>query len=295
MKHKVLLTAPYMQQDLDRFLDFFAKNDISIDVPYIEERMNEEKLLEIIENYDGAITGDDEFTRKVFEKALNLKVISKWGTGINSIDSHPVADTVMAYILGFSRNIIQSDKLMKAGQWQKIRGKSLSEQTIGIIGLGNIGTQVARRANAFNMNILGNDIREIPSVLIEQYNIKIVSKDELYANSDYISLNCDLNKTNYHLLDKSAFLKMNRKPYIINTARGPLIKEEDLITALEDNNISGVGLDVYEHEPLPIDSILRTMDNCILSAHNSNSSPKYWDIVHENTLKNLLKGLKGCK
>lgn len=310
MKYRVLITAPYMQQEIEKFTQFFRENDIDILLPPIVERMDEAGLLEIIDSYDGVASGDDEFTERVFKKAERLKVVSKWGTGINSIDlaaankygvkvyntpnafSHPVADTVLGFMLSFSRNIISSDKAMKEGGWVKIKGKTLSEQTLGIIGLGNVGSQVAKRANAFNMTILANDIGEIPSVIREQYNIKMVTKEELYKNSDFISLNCDLNETNHHMLAEAAFEMMDRKPVVINTARGGLVKEDDLINALKSKKISGAALDVFEMEPLPLDSPLRYMENCILSSHNSNSSPRYWGYVHENTLKNLLRGLR---
>ncbi|WP_186429896.1 NAD(P)-dependent oxidoreductase [Clostridium sp. BSD9I1] len=309
MKWKVLVTAPYMQKEIDRFEEFFKENEIEIDVPLVEERMEEAQLIDIIEKYDGVISGDDRFTEKVFAKAKKLKVISKWGTGIDSIDrnaaktygvkvcntpdafSHPVADTVMAMILSFSRTIIPSDKAMKNREWIKIKGKALSEQTIGIIGMGNIGMRVARRAQAFGMKIISNDIREISNAVKEQYDIEEVSKEELYKRADYITLNCDLNETSYHLLTEKEFAKMERKPIIINTARGPIIKEKDLVEALKNNMVSGAGLDVFEFEPLPKDSPLRSMENVILSSHNSNSSPKYWEKVHQNTLNNLLKGL----
>ncbi len=309
MKYRILVTAPYMQQEIEKFTQFFIENNIEISLPKIIERMDEEGLLRVIGEFDGVISGDDEFTEKVFKEARKLKVISKWGTGINSIDleaakkygvkvfntsnafSHPVADTVLGFILSFSRNIISSDKTMKEGKWMKIKGKTLAEQTLGIIGLGNVGTQVAKRANAFNMKIVANDIREIPGVIREQYNITMVTKEELYSTSDFISINCELNGKNHHMLAGDVFEIMDKKPVIINTARGGLIKETDLVDALRNNKISGVGLDVFEIEPLPVDSPLRHMQNCILSSHNSNSSPKYWEYVHENTLKNLLIGL----
>lgn len=311
MKWKVMVSAPYMLQEMEKFNYFFAENDIDVFVPDVKERMEESMLLPIIHEFDGVVCGDDRFTEAVFEKATRLKVISKWGTGIDSINlaaaakhnvkvyntpdafSHPVSDTVLGLILNFSRNIMASDKLMKSGQWYKIKGKTLSEQTLGIIGLGDVGTRVAKKAHAFGMKILANDIRKISPVIIEQYDIEMVTKEELYRRSDFITLNCDLNETSYHLLTEKEFKLMERKPVIINTSRGPVIKEDDLIKALENNQISGAGLDVFEVEPLPLDSKLRTMDNVILSAHNTNSSPKYWDRVHENTLNNLLKGLRG--
>ncbi|MFW6312192.1 MAG: NAD(P)-dependent oxidoreductase, partial [Nanoarchaeota archaeon] len=226
MKWDVLISAPYMQKELDDYIEFFENNDINIDVPEVNERLEENELLEIIDKYHGVVSGDDEFTERVFKKADDLKVISKWGTGIDSIDleaakkydvevyntpdafSHPVADTVFGFILTFLRNIIEMDKEMKEGKWNKIKGKSLSEVTLGIIGVGNVGSQVARRANSFNMKILGSDIRKIKSILIEEYDINMVSKEELYKKSDIISLNCDLNETSYHLLTKTEFSKM---------------------------------------------------------------------------------------
>lgn len=309
MKWKVLVTAPYMQAEIDKFIDFFKEHDIEIDVPDVKERLEEEQLLPIIENYDGVVSGDDRFTEKVYMAAKKLKVVSKWGTGIDSINkdiaekygvkvyntpnafSHPVSDTVIGFMLSFSRTIIDSDRTMKEGNWIKIKGKTLGEQTLGIIGLGNVGLQVAKRAHAFGMKIIANDVKTIDADILKEYDIEMVSKDYLYKESDFISLNCDLNNTTYHLLTLNEFSKMNRKPVIINTARGPIIKEDDLIKALENGYISGTGLDVYEYEPLPIDSPLRKMNNAILSSHNSNSSPKYWNYVHENTLNNLLKGL----
>ena len=308
-KWKILVSAPYMQKELYRFINIFEKFNLEITVPNVEERMEECELLNIIDKFDGVICGDDRFTEAVYKKAVKLKVISKWGTGIDSIDqtlnkkygiiicntpdafSHPVSDTVLALILEFSRNISRSDQVMKNGDWTKITGKTLSEQTLGIIGLGNVGTQVAKRASAFNMNIIVNDIRTVPSVICEQYNIKLVSKDELYKSSDFISINCDLNDSSYHLLSLNEFKKMKKKPIIINTARGPIINEKDLIEALNKNFIRGAGLDVFEFEPLPNDSPLRKMDNVRLSSHNSNSSPKYWDKVHINTINNLLSVL----
>jgi len=309
MGKKVLVSAPYVQKEIDKFRDLFIKHNIDISLPEVREKLSENELLEIISNFDGAVCGDDAFTRRVMLSAKKLKVISKWGTGINSIDvkaaeelgikvcntinafSHPVADTTLAYMLAFARNVISSDAQMKRGVWEKINGFSLSEKTLGIIGLGNIGTQVAKRANAFNMNIIANDIREIPSIILEQYDISMVSKEEIYQNADFITLHCDLNNSSYQMLNNETFTKMKKRPYIINTARGGLIVHKDLLQSLDKEIISGAGLDVFEKEPLPADDRLLQKRNVILAPHNSNNSPKYWAIVHENTLMNLIRYL----
>lgn len=310
MKWKVLVSAPYLKIDLDRFKPWFSEHDMDIDVAEQKERMEEADLLPVIEKYDGVVCGDDRFTEEVYKRAKNLKVISKWGTGIDSINkdiaekygvkvfntpdafSHPVADTVLAFMLAFSRNLLAHDKLMKEGNWDKIKGKTLGEQTLGIIGCGNVGTRVARRASAFGMRIMAYDIKKVPAHVCEQYGIEQVSLDELLCEADFISTNCDLNETSRHILSSEQFAKMKNTAVVINTARGGVIDEDALISALEEKRIAGCGLDVYEMEPLPVDSPLRRMDNAILLPHNSNSSPHYWEHVHVNTLNNLLKGLE---
>ena len=307
---RVLISAPYMQLEFSKLENIFKEKNVYTFLPQILEKISEEELLDIIGDFDGVIAGDDPFTYRVFEKAKRLKVVSKWGTGINSIDleaarhfnvkicntpnafSHPVADTALAFMLSFARRIIDTDIQMKKGIWDKIPGHTLSEMTLGIIGLGNIGSQVAKRANAFNMKILANDVREIHPLIIEQYNISMVSKDEIYENANYISIHCDLNDESYHLLNREAFKQMKNKPYIINTARGGHIAQNDLLEALEAGLVSGAGLDVFEDEPIEKGNPILLRSDVILAPHNSNNSPKYWDIVHRNTIKNLFKYLE---
>lgn len=306
---KVLLTAPYMLMEVEKFHDFFKAHNLDVTITNVIERMSEQELLDIIEDYEGVISGDDAFTRAVLSKAKKLKVISKWGTGINTIDckaakefgikvcntlnafSHPVADTALAFMLDFARDVSANTDNIKNGIWEKTRCFTLGEKTLGIIGVGNVGVQVAKRANAFGMKILGNDIRPIPAVILEQYNIEMVEKNQIYEYADIITIHCDLNADTDHLLNNDTFAQMKRKPYIINTARGGHIEHNALIQALETGVISGAGLDVFENEPVPADDKLLQFDNVVLAPHNSNSSPKYWDLVHKSTLKNLIENI----
>ncbi len=309
MKKKVLISAPYFIPVVDRYREIFEENDIEVVVADVNERLSEKELLDVISDIDGVICGDDRFTEKVLAVAKRLKVISKWGTGIDSIDrdacarfnidvkntpnafTEPVSDSVMCYILCFARKIPWMDKAMKSGVWEKIPGISLKEATLGIIGMGNIGKAVARKASAFGMRLLGNDIKEIDKGFVSYYGVEMVEKEYLYKESDFISLNCDLNEYSFHLIDKVALKQMKKRPFIINTARGAIVKEMDLVEALNQGIVAGVGLDVFEREPLPSDSPLLKMDNVLLAPHNSNSSPSAWERVHENTVKNLLEGL----
>ena len=313
MKWKVLISAPYMQKEIDKLSHIFEEDNIDIDLPPVKEKLSEAELLPIIGKYDGTICGDDDFTEKVLRKAKKLKVIVKWGTGIDSIDqgaakhlgipvyntpnafSEPVSDTVMGFVLSFARNIPWSDQMMKSGGWEKTRCYSLSEQIIGIIGVGNVGQLVARKANAFGMQIYGNDIKEIPEEITKPLNIMMVDKKTLLRQSDYVSLNCDLNETSYHLISKPQFQLMKNTAILINTARGTIINEPDLIQALENKIITGAALDVFETEPLPQDSPLGRFENCLLSSHNANNSPLYWQKVHENSIKNLINELNSVK
>lgn len=310
MKWKVLISAPYLQQAMPRFQSFFQEHGIEPVVPPVNERLEEHDLLRWAADVDGVIAGDDRFTKRVLQAASKLKVISKWGTGIDSIDrdtcrhlgiavrntpnafSEAVADTVMGYLLCFSRNLVSQNRQMKAGAWQKIPGRTLQECTLGIIGVGNAGKTVAKRATGFGMRLLGNDPVAMPTDFLMQTRIQMVKLSELLKQSDFVSLNCDLNPTSYHLMSDTQFALMKPGAVLINTARGPVVDEPALIRALETGSLGGAALDVFEDEPLHPGSPLRSFDNVLLAPHNANSSPAAWKRVHENTLHNLLEELR---
>lgn len=306
----VLMTAPYMIPFLDRFRPVLADYGVELIVPDVNERMEEADLLNYAGQFDGTICGDDRYTARVIEACLpRLRVISKWGTGIDSIDSEtctrlgvkvgrtlnafttPVADSVLGYMLAFSRRGPWMDAAMKRGEWEKIPGKALSESVLGVIGVGNIGKAVTRRARAFGMKVLGIDIIDIDHVFVSESGIEMTNLEYLLSNSDFISINCDLNPTSYHLINANTLALMKPTVVLINTARGPIVEENALVTALSNGVVGGAALDVFEHEPLPLDSPLLKMDNVMLAPHNSNSSPAAWERVHWSTIRNLLDGL----
>ncbi|MCS3662064.1 NAD(P)-dependent oxidoreductase [Salinibacter ruber] len=311
MAHKVLISAPYMQPEVDRFRPVFDEYGIEVFVPQVEERLEEEELLEWIEDIDGVICGDDRFTERVLDAAPNLEVIAKWGTGIDSIDqeacrergvavcntpdafSEPVADTVLGYILCFARNLPWMDKAMKDGVWKKIDGFALREATLGVVGVGDVGKTVVQRAEAFGMRVLGNDRVDLPSTFLQTHEVEMVDKPTLFRESDFVSLNTDLNETSRHLVDAQVLSQMKDDAILINASRGPVVDEEALVEALRAGEIRGAALDVFEREPLPEDSPLRSMDNVMLAPHNANSSPEAWEFVHRNTVQNLLRELVG--
>jgi D-3-phosphoglycerate dehydrogenase len=311
MKWNVLLSAPYMVPFADRFVPELEAAGCRVTVAPVVERLEEADLLRLMPDMDGIICGDDRLTRRVIESLPRLKVISKWGTGVDSIDrqacidrgvrlcntpdafSTPVADSTLGYILAFSRRLVEMDRAMHAGEWRKIHGRALHECTLGIVGVGNIGRAVARRARAFGMRILGCDIRPIPPGVLSESVIEPVDLGRLLAESDFITLHCDLNSTSRHLLRAETLARTKRGAIVLNLARGPCIHEQALVQALESGQIGGAAMDVFEEEPLPAASPLRRMPNVLMSPHNSNSSATAWERVHRSTIDQLLAALRG--
>lgn len=312
-KLRVLITAPPILPSVPEYLPLLAEVGVEGFVPDFDviESLSEEELNRLLVDVDGILCGDDAISKAVLEKANKLKVVSKWGTGIDSIDSkaaaelgitvrrvedafaNPVSDTVLTYILMFARQVIQKHQLVRDGDWRKVKSFSLSEQTLGVIGVGHIGKAVIERARAFGMKVYGCDTKSMSEDYIHHSGIEMVSREQLFSESDFISLNCDLNKTSQHILDADAFKQMKSTACVINTARGSLIDETALVEALQSGQIGGAGLDVFEVEPLPDDSPLCQMDNVWLSPHNSNASPSVFKRVDQVSINNLLSSL-GC-
>jgi len=295
---------------IERFRPIFAAYGVELIVPQVNERLSEAEILAYAGHFDGALCGDDRYTARALQACLpRLKVISKWGTGIDSIDRQaaarlgiqvrntpnaftlPVADSVLGYILAFARQQPWMDRAMKAGAWQKIPGRSLSELTLGVIGVGNVGKAVLRRAHGFGMRLLGNDIVEVAPDFVVEQGVEMTRLEDLLGRADFISLNCDLNPTSHHLINENTLSLCKPGAVLINTARGPIVDEPALVGALQSGHLAGAALDVFEIEPLPLDSPLLKMEQVLLAPHNSNSSPAAWERVHWNTIHNLLDGL----
>ena len=308
MSFKVLVSAPPILPHVEEYKDLCLKKGVELFTPEFDvtESLNEEELISLLKDADGILCGDDDLNAKVLNKSKNLKVISKWGTGIDSIDSisakklkirvlkvldvfaAPLSDTVLAYILMISRKINEKDFVVRNNNWSKIPSFTLSERTLGILGLGHIGSELARKASALGMKVSYFDIRDIESNIP---NVQNVSFETLLKDSDFISIHCDLNKTSKYMFSNNEFKLMKEDSILINTARGSIIKEEHLIIALEEKKIGGACLDVFEEEPLSDDSPLKKFENVYLSPHNSNASPTVFRKVHWKAIENIFIGL----
>jgi len=310
MKYKILISAPYLIPVVEHYRPMLQKHGCEVLIADVNERLEESDLLPIMGDIDGVICGDDKFTARVLAAAPRLKVLSKWGTGIDSLDqeecarrgvairnipnafSDPVGDTVLGWMLSFARRFQEQTDDMRNGGWHKLPGHALNEKTLGVIGVGNTGKAVIRRAHAFGMHILGNDIADVDRDFVTQHNVEMTNLDSLLKRADYVSLNCTLNPTSEFIMNSKTLALLKPDAVLMNAARGPLIREVDLVEALEAGQIKAAALDVFENEPLPLDSKLRTLPNVMLSAHNANSSPFAWSRVHERAIENMLQVLE---
>ncbi len=306
---KVLVTAPRAQSVIERYEQELGLAGCELVVRCPAERLEEDDLLPLVGDVDGIICGDDRLTKRVLDAAPRLRAISKWGTGIDSIDlaearrrgisvsnspgafSEPVADTVMGYVLLFARQPDRMADDMRAGRWQRRSLRALQECTLGIIGCGNSGRAVARRASAFGMRTLAYDVRQPEAEVVRALGLAMVPLDALLRDSDFVTLHADLRLDNQHLIDASRLALMKPSAVLINTARGGLVDEAALVAALRDRRIAGAALDVFEIEPLPETSPLRSLPNVYLSPHNANASALAAERVHTNSIRNLLQAL----
>jgi D-3-phosphoglycerate dehydrogenase len=248
--------------------------------------MPPEEFLEVVRDVDGlVIRSATKVTAKVLEAATRLKVVGRAGTGLDNVDipeatrrgivvmNTPGGNTIttaehaISMMLALARNIPQAAHSMREGRWEKKRfqGREVYNKTLGIIGLGRIGTVVASRAQGLKMRILGYD-PFVKKEMVTSCGVEVVSLDELFARSDFITLHTPKTKDTTHLINREAFKKMKRGVMIINCARGGLIDEEALKEALEEGIVAGAALDVFEKEP-PVGSPLLLMGNVICTPH----------------------------
>jgi glyoxylate reductase len=277
------------------------------------------EILKNIRNKDGILCMlSDKIDAEVMAAAgPKLKVISSYSTGVDHIDvdeatkrgihvtftsnilAEATADLTFALILALARKIIEANEFTKRKQWKVgwmpnlLLGTEVYGMTLGIIGLGRIGTAVARRAKGFNMKIIYHNRSTRNSQIESELKAEYVDINYILEQSDFLSIHTTLNNDSFHLLDESKFRKMKKTACIINTARGQIINESDLIKAIKNNWIAGAGLDVYEKEPLSNSNPLLKMKNVIVLPHIGSATYQTRSKMSEVAVQNLLNILKG--
>lgn len=309
MTLRALITCPQMLLHGDEFVARLAAVGVTADTPEVVQQLSEDELVAIIDQYDGTIVGDDPYTARVIAKADRLRIIAKWGVGVDNIDleaaaargirvmntpgvfGDEVSDVTIGYAILLARQLHVTDARVRVGEWPKIRGFSLGGRTLGVVGLGSIGQAVVRRALAHDLRVLGYDIAEAQRTRGAALGAEVGPLTALLARSDIVALCCPLTPATRHLMNASAFGMLRPGAYLINAARGGLVDESALVDSLRSGRLAGAALDVFEVEPLPSDSPLRTFPSVILGAHNASNTADAVARVNEMALLNLLAGL----
>jgi len=306
---KILITPRSFASTSDKPMKMLTEKGYEIQLNDIGRPYKKEEMLNLVSDIDGIIMGIDELSAEIIEKANKLKVISRYGTGLDNIDINmatnkkiivtntptanldAVADLTFGLILSLARRIPEADKKTKSGKWEKIIGKSVWKKTVGIIGLGNIGKQVVKRAKGFEMNILVFDIVE-DKKFAQKFGIKYVNLEELLRKSDYITIHIPLNDATRNMISYEEFEKMKKGAFLINTSRGGIVDEEALYDALRNNKLRGAALDVYNSEP-PRESTLKELDNVIMTPHIGAYTEEAIENMSIQAAQNLIDVLEG--
>jgi D-3-phosphoglycerate dehydrogenase len=248
--------------------------------------LKEEDLLKMVGEYDAIVAGVDEYTARVLDAAKNLKILARYGVGVDNVDleaatrngiivtytpganTNAVAEHTFALIMALVRDIPKLNEAGKQGLWGKGRGlgRELRGKTLGIIGLGRIGRTVAEIAKGFGMTVIAYSPR-VPREEAEKLGIKLVSLEELLSTADIVSIHTSMSPEKYHMIGERELRMMKKTAYLVNTARGELIDEAALVKALKEGWIAGAALDVLEKEPPPPDSELLKLENIIITPH----------------------------
>jgi len=273
-----------------------------------------------IKTIDGLICFPyDKIDKKMIDSATNLKVISTYSVGFDHIDiNHAIkkkihvgytpevltdatADLAFTLILDVMRRVSEGDKIIRSGKWRQIYGAydyvgiDLQGKTLGILGLGRIGSTLAKRVKAFDMKIIYHNRKRVSKSREKALGIKYVSQDKLITQSDVISIHVPHTEQTNELFDAKVFKKMKNTAFLINTARGKIIKEKDLVSALKRKTIAGAGLDVFESEPIGKNHPLTKIPNVVLAPHIGSSTKKTREQMARITVKNLNLGINGKK
>ncbi len=258
------------------------------------DAVTEDEIIEAAKDADAIITGAAKMTRRVIEALPKCKAIVRYGIGYDTIDVEAATDNgilmvnipdfcweevsnhAIVLLLACAKKLILLDSGVKQDRWAEAREAlspmgSIYEQTLGVIGCGNLGRMTARKAQCFGLRVLGYD-PYVDKTLAEEHGITLVSLPELLKESDYVSVHTLLSKETRHLIGEKEFKQMKPGAYIINTARGSVIDETALIKALQEKWIAGAGLDVVEKEPADADNPLLKMDNVTMSPHSASYS-----------------------
>jgi len=307
---KILVTCPPMLGMIESFGPIFSKFGVEVTAPKVVQTLSVEELKRIVPLHDGWIIGDDPATREVFTagKSGRLKAAVKWGIGVDNVDfaackelgipitntpnmfGGEVADIAMGYVIALARETFQIDASVRQGQWPKPRGVSLAGKTVALVGFGDIGKNTAKRLLACGMKVIAydpvaSDSNELVSVQREEWPYRI-------AEADFVVITCALTTSSRHMLNVEVLSQMKSGVRVVNVGRGPVIDEPALEAALKSGKVYSAALDVFEVEPLPLDSYLRTHPRCIFGSHNASNTRDAVERTSEIAISRVMEYLR---
>lgn len=309
---KVLVTCPPMLGMIENFRPIFARHGVEVTAPNVVQTLSVAELKELVPQHDGWIIGDDPATREVFAagKVGNLKAAVKWGIGVDNVDFQAckdmnipiintpnmfggeVADIAMGYVIALARETFEIDRSVRAFGWPKPRGISLSGKTVALIGFGDIGKNAAKRLLASGMKVIAYDPVAKPSE--ELSSVEIAAWPNRIEEADFIVVSCALTSSSHHMVNAEVFAKAKSGVRVVNVGRGPVIDEKALEAALKSGKVYSAALDVFETEPLPRESYLRTHPRCIFGSHNASNTADAVERTSHIAIDKLLTFLGVC-
>jgi D-3-phosphoglycerate dehydrogenase / 2-oxoglutarate reductase len=309
---KILLTTTSFQDTPGEHHKLLA--DTGWEVIRARGPLNEADTLALVGDIDGYICGDDMITRKVLEKARpKLKVLSKYGIGVDKIDvkactefgipllftpgvNHTtVAEHTFLLLLALEKNLLFHTDSTRSGGWKRKTGHELLDKTIGIIGLGRIGKEVAIRARAFGMKVIAFDVYWDEKFASSHEVKRAASVDEIYAASDYISLHTNLTPETRDMINAKAIAKMKKGVLLLNCARGEVVHTDDIVAALKSGQVGGYGTDVLDHEPPAADHPLLKLPNVVCTPHIASRTHESVQRQAVAAVTNLIRAMHGEK
>ncbi|MBI9081012.1 MAG: D-glycerate dehydrogenase [Pseudodesulfovibrio sp.] len=311
-KFKVYVTRMIPQEGID-----LLKQVAEVTVNPEDRPLSHTELLENVRDHDGVVgLLTDKIGGDFFDTAANLKGYANYAVGFDNIDvaeatrrripvsntpgvlTDATAECAWALIFSVARRVVESDKVMRSGTWSgwgplQFIGGDIKGKTLGIVGAGRIGTEMALMSRGFGMKVLYTSSSGRKNTVLEsKIGARLVSFTELLETADFVSIHTPLTPQTKHLFDASAFSQMKETAYIVNTARGPVINENDLVAALKNGTIAGAGLDVYEHEPHMTPG-LTELENVVILPHVGSATKSSRTDMATLAARNLIAMLNG--
>lgn len=303
---KILVTCPPMLGMIQSFLPIFSKYGVEVTAPRVVQTLSVEELKRIVPLHEGWIIGDDPATREVFAagKAGRLKAAVKWGIGVDNVDfaacreldipitntpnmfGGEVADIALGYVIALARETFQIDDGVRLGEWPKPRGISLAGKVVALVGFGDIGKNTAKRLLACGMRVVAYDPHATDSD-----ELALVQRAEWpnrIEEADFVVITCALTVSSLHMVNEDVLSQMKNDVRIVNVGRGPVIKGPALEAALASGKVYSAALDVFEVEPLPPNSYLRTHPRCIFGSHNASNTRDAVERTSEIAISKLM-------